>query len=120
MLHDRFGKLPMAQVLAPAVRYAREGFPVSELIAYYWNRSVPILSEWPGFAEQMTIDGRAPRKGEVWRNENLAGTLERIAREGRDVFYRGDIARSARGCQRRRVRGRAGATRPGWYEPTTG
>ena len=93
-MHERFGSLPMTDVLAPAVRYAREGFPVSELVAYYWNRSVPILSEWPGFTEQMTIDGRAPREGEVWRNENLARTYERIAEEGRDVFYRGDIART--------------------------
>ena len=93
-LHDRFGSLPMERILAPAIRYAREGFPVTELIAYYWGRSVPILERWPGFTEQMTIDGRAPREGEVWRNENLANTLERIAREGRDVFYRGDIART--------------------------
>jgi gamma-glutamyltranspeptidase/glutathione hydrolase len=93
-LHGRFGALPMAEVLAPAIRYAREGFPLTELIAYYWNRSVPRLSEWPGFAEQFTIDGRAPRKGEIWRNENLARTLETIAAEGRDVFYEGDIART--------------------------
>lgn len=93
-LHERFGTLPMSAILAPAIRHAREGFPVTELIAHYWERSVPILSEWPGFTEQMTIDGRAPRKGEVWRNPNLANTLERIAREGRDVFYRGDIART--------------------------
>ncbi len=93
-LHDRFGLLSMEQVLAPAIRYAREGFPVSELVAHYWNRSVPILSEYPGFTEQMTIDGRAPREGEIWRNPNLANTLEKIAIEGRDVFYRGEIART--------------------------
>jgi gamma-glutamyltranspeptidase/glutathione hydrolase len=93
-LHGRFGALPMADVLAPAIRYAREGFPVSELIAYYWNRSVPRLSKWPGFTEQFTVDGRAPQKGEMWKNENLARTLETIALEGRDVFYEGDIART--------------------------
>ena len=93
-LHQRFGVLPMDEVLAPAIHHAREGFPVTEVIAYYWNRSVPILGRWPGFLEQMTIEGRAPRKGEIWRNENLAGTLERIANEGRDAFYRGDIART--------------------------
>ncbi len=92
-LHGRFGKLPMEEVLAPAIRYAREGAPITQLIAYYWARSVPILSPYPGFREQMTIDGRAPREGELWRNPNLADTLERIAREGRDVFYRGEIAR---------------------------
>ena len=93
-LHGRFGSMPMDAVLAPAIRYAREGFPVTELIAYYWNLSVPRLSKWPGFTEQFTIDGRAPRKGEVWRNENLARTLETIAREGRDVFYEGEMART--------------------------
>lgn len=94
-LHDRFGKRPMADNLAPTIRYAREGHPVAETIAYYWGRSVPGLSKWPGFAEQFTIDGkRGPRTGETWRNPNLANTLERIARGGRDAFYKGDIART--------------------------
>ena len=92
-LHGRFGRLPMSEVLAPTVRYAREGHPVHETVAYYWDRSVPVLSKWPGFAEQFTIDGRAPREGELWRNPNLANTLETIGREGRDAFYKGDIAR---------------------------
>lgn len=91
-LHQRFGVLPMEEVLAPAITLAREGFPVTEVVAYYWDRSVPILARWPGFVEQMTLDGRAPRKGEIWRNENLANTLERIANEGRDAFYRGEMA----------------------------
>ena len=94
-LHDRFGKRPMADNLAPTIRYAREGHPVAETIAYYWGRSVPNLSKWPGFAEQFTIDGkRGPRTGETWRNPNLANTLETIARGGRDAFYKGDIART--------------------------
>ncbi|GGA80872.1 gamma-glutamyltranspeptidase [Arenimonas soli] len=92
-LHGRFGKLPMADVLAPTVRYARDGHPVHDTIAYYWNRSVPLLSKWPGFSEQFTFDGRAPRTGELWKNPNLANTLETIGREGRDAFYKGDIAR---------------------------
>ncbi|MBW8311412.1 MAG: gamma-glutamyltransferase [Rhizobium sp.] len=93
-LHGRFGKLSMAEVLAPTVRYARQGHPVHDTIAYYWDRSVPVLSKWPGFAEQFTIDGRAPRTGEIWKNPNLANTLETIGREGRDAFYKGDIART--------------------------
>ncbi len=93
-LHGRFGKLPMEQVLSPAIRYAREGFPVTELIAHYWQLSAPVLSKWEGFSEQFLIDGHAPRKGEVFRNPNLARTLERLAAEGRDVFYRGEIART--------------------------
>lgn len=91
-LHARFGKLPMSEVLAPAIRYAREGFPVSELIAYYWGLAVPRLSPFPNFKETFTIEGRAPRKGEIFRNPDLASTLEKIAKGGRDVFYKGEIA----------------------------
>ena len=92
-LHGRFGRLPMKDNLAPAIRYAREGHPVHEVIAYYWDRSVPRLSQYPGFAEQFTLDGRAPRKGELWKNPNLADTLQKIADGGRDAFYKGEIAR---------------------------
>lgn len=99
-LHGRFGKRTMAQNLAPTIRYARDGHPVHEVIAYYWGRSVPVLSKWPGFAEQFTVDGdtpdkrRGPRRGETWRNPNLANTLEKIAQGGRDAFYKGEIART--------------------------
>jgi gamma-glutamyltranspeptidase/glutathione hydrolase len=94
-LHGRFGRRAIADDLAPAIRYARQGHPVHETIAYYWGRSVPALSKWPGFAEQFTVDGRrAPRTGEMWKNPNLANTLEKIARGGRDAFYKGEIARS--------------------------
>ena len=92
-LHGRFGTRTMAENLAPTIRYAREGHPVHEVIAYYWDRSVPRLGKWPGFTEQFTIDGRAPRTGETWRNPNLANTLQAIADGGRDAFYKGDIAR---------------------------
>jgi gamma-glutamyltranspeptidase/glutathione hydrolase len=91
-LHARFGKLPMKDVLAPAIQYAREGFPVSELIAYYWQRSGERLKEYPGFADTFLPNGRAPKKGEIFRNPALADTLEKIANGGRDVFYRGEIA----------------------------
>ncbi|MDQ1092075.1 gamma-glutamyltranspeptidase/glutathione hydrolase [Xanthomonas sacchari] len=93
-LHDRFGRRSMAQNLAPAIRYARDGHPVAETIAYYWDRSVPRLSQYPGFKEQFTIDGRAPRKGELWKNPNLANTLQQVADGGRDAFYKGPIART--------------------------
>lgn len=91
-LHGRFGNLPMKDVLAPAIDYVREGFPVTELIAYYWNLSVPRLERFPGFTEQFTLDGKAPAKGEVWKNPHLANTLETIANGGRDAFYKGKIA----------------------------
>lgn len=93
-LHARFGSRPMAELLDPAIRYAREGFPVTELIAYYWDRSVPRLSQFPGFTKQFTVDGRAPRKGEIWRNPFLANTLARIAGGGRDAFYEGAVAKT--------------------------
>jgi gamma-glutamyltranspeptidase/glutathione hydrolase len=92
-LHDRFGRLPMKRVLAPTIAYAREGFPVTELIAHYWNLSVPRLSKYPGFSEQFTLQGKAPGKGEIWKNPNLASTLQAIADGGRDAFYKGRIAR---------------------------
>jgi gamma-glutamyltranspeptidase/glutathione hydrolase len=92
-LHGRFGKLPMTAILKPAIDYARNGHPVHETIQYYWDIYVGRLSKYPGYVEQMTMDGRAPEVGEVWKNPNLANTLERIANEGRDAFYKGDIAR---------------------------
>ena len=94
MIHERFGNLPMKEILDPTIRYARSGFAVSQLIAYYWKRSVPILSEWPGFKEQFTFNGRATEEGEIWRNEALANTLELLVSGGRDVFYEGEIARN--------------------------
>ena len=93
MLHARFGSTPMPELLAPAIRYAEQGFPVTQLIAYYWNRSVPILSKWPGFKDQFTLQGRAPKHGDVWRNPNLANTLKIIAQQGRDGFYSGPVAK---------------------------
>ncbi len=92
-LHGRFGKLPMKRILQPAIDYARNGHPVHETIQYYWDVYVGRLSEYPGFVEQMTVDGRAPQTGEIWKNPNLANTLEQIANEGRDAFYEGKIAR---------------------------
>jgi len=93
-LHERFGKRRMRDNLQPAIDYARNGHPVHETIAYYWARSVPVLAKFPGFTEQFTLNGRAPRKGELWRNLPLANTLETIAREGRDGFYRGRVAQT--------------------------
>jgi gamma-glutamyltranspeptidase/glutathione hydrolase len=93
-LHGRVGRLTMTDILQPTIDYARNGHPVHETIQHYWAISVTRLAEWPGFTEQMTIDGRAPAIGELWKNPNLANTLERIAREGRDVFYTGEIART--------------------------
>lgn len=92
-LHGRYGRLPMADILAPAIRYAREGFPVSEVIAYYLSRSVARREQYPGFAETYMPNGSMPQKGEMFRNPRLAKTYEAIAKKGRDEFYKGDIAR---------------------------
>jgi gamma-glutamyltranspeptidase / glutathione hydrolase len=91
-MHSRFGKLSMQQILQPSVDYAREGFPVTELIAYYLGRSATILGEFPNFRETYMPDGKMPVKGEIFRNPYLANTYEKLATQGRDAFYRGDIA----------------------------
>jgi len=92
-MHKRFGTLPMETILSPAIRYAREGFPVTELIAYYW-RSARSLSRFPNVSETYMPEGAPPAKGEIFRNPYLANTLEKIATGGRDVYYKGEIART--------------------------
>lgn len=93
-LHRKFGKLEMNDVLAPAIRYAREGFPLTELVAFYWGLSARRLEKYAGFKETFMPGGRAPKKGEVFKNPRLADTYEKIATGGRDVFYKGEIART--------------------------
>ncbi|MCC5907808.1 MAG: gamma-glutamyltransferase [Balneolaceae bacterium] len=92
-MHDRFGSAPMEDILAEPIYYAEEGFPVSEAIAASWQRSVPMLKDQPGvFEETFTIDGRGPEKGDVFRNSDLGNTFRLLAEQGRDAFYRGEIA----------------------------
>lgn len=91
-LHKKFGKTPMAELLAPSIRYAEEGFPLTELIAYYWKYAY-LYEEIPGAAHETWMPGGvAPKKGEVFKNPDLARTYRRIAKGGRDEFYRGGIA----------------------------
>jgi gamma-glutamyltranspeptidase/glutathione hydrolase len=92
-LHGRYGRLPMSEILAPAIAYAEEGFPVSEYIAQGWAINTELLKEYPGFSETFAPGGHAPRKGEVFKNPRLARTYQTIADEGRDAFYKGEIAR---------------------------
>jgi gamma-glutamyltranspeptidase / glutathione hydrolase len=91
-LHGKFGKLPMKDLLKPAIDYARNGFPVTEVIAEGWARNARLLEKYPNFRETFMPNGRAPAKGEIFRNPQLADTLSAIAAGGRDAFYRGDIA----------------------------
>lgn len=90
-LHEKFGSKTMTEILQPAIYYAENGFPLSELIAYYWGRSTG-LKKYPGFEEIFLPNGKAPQKGEIFKNPFLANTLKTIAQEGRDVFYEGEIA----------------------------
>jgi gamma-glutamyltranspeptidase/glutathione hydrolase len=88
----RFGTIPLARALEPAIGYAREGFPVQQLMAAEWAACVPVLSADPAAARTFLPRGRAPLEGEIFANPNLARSLERIAAEGRDAFYAGAIA----------------------------
>ncbi|MFZ5940495.1 MAG: gamma-glutamyltransferase [Bacteroidota bacterium] len=92
-LNRRFGSMPMEELLKPAIGYAREGFPVTELIAYYWKGNSAFLKRYPNIEEVYMPGGKAPAKGEIFKNPLLANTLELIARKGRDAFYKGEIAR---------------------------
>lgn len=92
-LHARYGRLPMHKLLAPTIAYAREGFPVSEVIAHYLQANKARIGHYPGFAETYMPNGDMPKKGERFKNPRLANTLESIAEKGRDEFYKGDIAR---------------------------
>ncbi len=89
----RFGTKGFSELLAPAIHYAREGFPVPEWDAAYWADSVKYLEKNPNAAATYLVDGRAPRLGEIFRNPDLALSLEQIAAGGRDAFYKGNLAR---------------------------
>lgn len=92
-LHNKLGSKSMKELLQPSIEYAENGFPVSELIAWYWRRSAEFLSDQPGaFREEMTINGRGPQTGEIMKRPELANTYRLIANKGRDVFYEGEIA----------------------------
>ncbi len=92
-LIERHGTMPLREVLAPAIRLAEEGFPVSPITAMQWELGVANeLRLSPGGRELM-IDGRAPRKGERFRNPTLARTFRTVAEGGAEAFYRGEIAR---------------------------
>jgi gamma-glutamyltranspeptidase/glutathione hydrolase len=93
-MHDMFGSLPMKDILQPTINYAREGFPVTEVIAYYLAAGVESLKEYPNVKEVYMPEGHVPAKGEIFKNPLLASTLEKIVKGGRNEFYRGSIARA--------------------------
>ena len=91
-LHGRFGKLPLARDLAPAIAFAEGGFPLSPVIAGDWARSVARFKDKPGFADVFMPGGRSPAEGEIFKNPALAKSLRLIAEQGRDAYYKGAIA----------------------------
>ncbi len=93
-LHKKFGSMKTEQIFAPAIAYAREGFPVTELIGYYLSASARRLKKYPNFTETYMPNGEALKKGDVFKNPYLANTYEKIVKGGRDAFYKGDIART--------------------------
>ena len=92
-LSKKFGILKLADVLEPTIRYAEDGFPVTEVIAGYWRGAERLAAGSPDLARTYLIEGKAPHSGEVFKNPNLARTYRDIARNGRDAFYKGRIAR---------------------------
>jgi gamma-glutamyltranspeptidase/glutathione hydrolase len=93
-LLTRFGTITMAKALQPAIRYAREGFPVQEIVADDWKDAEEKLSQDAAAAKTFLPNGHAPAAGEIFKNPNLANSLELIAKSGRDAFYKGTIARA--------------------------
>jgi gamma-glutamyltranspeptidase/glutathione hydrolase len=91
-LLSRLGTKKFPEVLAPAIHYAKDGFPVPELDAEYWASSEEKLKTDPNAAKTFLIDGRPPKLGEIFRNPDLAHSLEQIAAGGRDAYYKGEIA----------------------------
>ena len=92
-MHEMFGRLPMRDILQPAINYARNGFPVTELIAFYLERNTQRLAEYPNIKSVYMPGGKSPAKGEIFKNPLLANTLEKIVKGGRNEFYRGSIAK---------------------------
>ncbi len=93
-LHQKFGSMDMNEILSPAINYAREGFPLTEVIADDWRSNARVLQDFPGFKETFMPGGKVPEKGEIFKNPGLANTLEIIAKKGRDGFYKGDVAKT--------------------------
>jgi len=89
-----FGKLPIKDILQPAINYARDGFPVTEVISHDLQKMTELIKDFPNIKDIYMPGGKAPAKGEIFRNPYLASTLEKIVKGGRNEFYRGTIARA--------------------------
>jgi len=91
-LHEKFGKLEFRTLFEPAIAYAKNGFPVTETIAYYLKNSQKRFEKYPNFNDLWVKNGSMPAKGEIFKNPQLAKTLETIALKGREGFYEGEVA----------------------------
>jgi gamma-glutamyltranspeptidase / glutathione hydrolase len=122
-LRTRLGTLPMADLLAPAIVYADEGFPVSDVIAAHWASLADKLAAEPGARSTYLPDGRPPRGGELFRNPDLASSLRLVAQHGPDGFYRGRTADAILAISREKggVMAAADLTEfePEWVEPVS-
>ena len=92
-LHNKFGKLPIKSLLKPTIEYAKDGFPVTETIAYYFELNKQRFQDYPNFKEVWMANGDVPKTGEIFKNPALARTLEILSEKGLDQFYTGNIAR---------------------------
>lgn len=93
-LLTRFGTISLAKAMAPAIAFARDGFPVAELMADEWQDNLKTLSSDPATAATFLPEGKPMKQGDIFANPRLARTMEAIAKEGRDAFYKGSIARA--------------------------
>ena len=93
-LHEKFGKLKFKSLFEPTIEYAEKGFPITETIAYYLDKSQKRFEKYPNFSEVWIKNGRMPQKGEIFKNPQLANTLRIIAEKGREGFYEGEIAQT--------------------------
>jgi gamma-glutamyltranspeptidase/glutathione hydrolase len=92
MLSKKFGKLPFADLLEPAVELAARGHLVAPIVQHKWAAAIPILKDQPGFAEAFMPHGRAPQIGELFVFADAARTLTRIAETAGEAYYRGELA----------------------------
>ena len=92
-MHEKFGSLNMKQILKPAINYAENGFPVSELVSYYLGISAKNFGKYPNFNKTYLINGFSPKKGQIFKNKDLANSLRIISNKGRSGFYEGEIAK---------------------------
>ena len=93
-MHNKFGTMQLSELLEPAIRYCREGYPVTPTVAYYMNRTKRAFGEKPGFMETFYPNGKLLKPGDIRKNPDLASTLEKIAQGGKDAFYQGEVAKT--------------------------